>query len=182
MVITLQGMKDSEYQSCLDNLGLMEGEEVRLEYICRFVPPVRPNESRLNLKGLLVFTNDNMIFMEKQSLFSSRYSQRVRIPLEEITGISLKRIGMIGVLALRIFVGMGALSGEYIASGVEGKKIEEVEKQVQKLLTEVRQEKKRIAQEALTKGTTPKMIFCRFCGARNKFDSSNCANCGAPLT
>ena len=178
----MKGINDSEYQSCISNLGLLEGEEIRLQYICRFVPPVRPNEKRLNLKGLLVFTNDNIIFMEKQGLFNSRYSQRVRLPIVEITGISLKRIGIIGVLALRIFVGIGALSGEYMASGFDGKKVEEVEEEVQKLLTEVRQEKKRIAQEALAKGKAPAMIFCKFCGTRNKSDKSKCVNCFAPLT
>jgi hypothetical protein len=122
-----------------------------------------------------------MIFMEKEGLLSSRYSQRLRIPIEEVSGISLKRISGFGVLALRIFVGIGTQSGEYIVSGVEEKRIEEVEEEVQRLLTEVRQEKKRLAQEALAKGTTPTMIFCKFCGTRNKSDRSFCVNCGAPL-
>jgi len=43
-------------------------------------------------------------------------------------------------------------------------------------------EKKRKAIEAMTKGTVPTMVFCKYCGARNKADSSNCANCGAILT
>lgn len=182
MVASMKGLKDSESRACMDNLGLLEGEKIRLQYVCRCVPPVRPNENRLNLKGLLVFTNDNMIFMERQGLFSSRYSQRLRIPIEEISGISLKRIGGFGVLALRIFVGIGTQLGEYIVSGVEEKRIEDVEEEVQRLLTEVRQEKKRLAQEALAKGTVPAMIFCKFCGTRNKADQSHCANCGAPLT
>jgi len=174
-------MKESEYTACINNLGLLEGEKIRLQYVCRCVPPVRPNENRLNLKGLLVFTNDNMIFMEKEGLLSSRYSQRLRIPIEEVSGISLKRISGFGVLALRIFVGIGTQSGEYIVSGVEEKRIEEIEEEVQRLLTEVRQEKKRLAQEALAKGATPTMIFCKFCGTRNKSDQSFCVNCGAPL-
>lgn len=174
-------MKEAEYQTCIDGLGLLEGEKIRLQYVCRCVPPVRPNEARLNLKGLLVFTNDNMIFMEKEGLLVSRYSQRLRIPLEEITGITLKRISGIGTLALRIFVGIGTQSGEYMVSGVEEKKIEQVKEEVQELLTEVRREKKRLAQEALVKGTAPRMIFCKFCGARNKADQSLCINCGAPL-
>jgi len=178
----MKGLKDSEYSACIDNLGLLEGEEIKLQYVCRCVPPVRPNETRLNLKGLLVFTNDNMIFMEKQGLFSSRYSQRLRIPIEEISGTSLKRISGFGVLALRVFVGIGTQSGEYIVSGVKEKRIENVEEEIQRLLTEVRQEKKRLAQEALAKGTVPAMIFCKFCGTRNKADQSHCANCGAPLT
>jgi len=178
----MKGMKDSEYEACIDGLGLLEGEEIRLHYFGRCVPPVRPNEARMNRKGLLVFTNDNMIFMEKEGFLVSRYSQRLRIPLEEVTGITLKRIGLIGVLALRIFVGIGTQSGEYIVSGIEGKKIEQVKEEVQKLATEVRQEKKRLAQEALARGTVPQMIFCKFCGTRNKSDQSHCANCHAPLT
>jgi len=182
MTVSIKGMSDSDYQACIDGLGLLEGEEIRLQYVCRCVPPLRPNEARVNLKGLLVFTNDNMIFMEKEGLLVSRYSQRLRIPLEEISGITLKRISGFGSLALRIFVGIGTQSGEYILSGVEGKKIEQVKEEVQRVVTEVRQEKKRLAQEALVKGTVPKMIFCKFCGTRNKADQSLCVNCGAPLT
>jgi len=174
-------MKNSEYQACIDGLGLLEGEEIRLHYVGRCVPPVRPNEVRTNLKGLLVFTNDNMIFMEKEGFLVSRYNQRLRIPLEEVTGITLKRSGLVGVLALRIFVGIGTQSGEYIMSGIEGKKIEQVKEEVQKLVAEVRQEKRRLAQEALVRGTVPQMIFCKFCGTRNKSDKSHCANCRAPL-
>lgn len=104
-------INDSEYKHCIDNLGLVEGEEIKLKYVCRCVPPLKPNENRVNLKGLLAFTNDNMIYMEKQGLLSSRYSQRVRLPLEEISGISIKRIGGFGVKALRLYVGGGTQSG-----------------------------------------------------------------------
>ncbi|MGA2681495.1 MAG: hypothetical protein ABSF44_06810 [Candidatus Bathyarchaeia archaeon] len=161
---------------------MVEGEKIKLKYVCRCVPPLKPNENRVNLKGLVVFTNDNMIYMEKQSVFSSRYSQRVRLPLEEISGITTKRIGGFGVQAVRLYVGGGTQSGEYHISSVEGKEIEQVEKEIQTALTEARQEKKRLAQEALSKGTVPTMIFCKFCGARNKADSTHCANCGAVLT
>lgn len=175
-------MNESEYKYCMDNLGLVEGEEIKLKYVCRCVPPIRPNENRVNLKGLLIFTNDNMIYMEKQGIFNSKYSQRVRLPLEEISGITTKRIGGVGVQAIRLYVGGGTQSGEYHISSVDGKEIEQVEKEIQKALTEARQEKKRLAQEALNKGTVPTMIFCKFCGARNKSDNSRCANCGAVLT
>ena len=42
-----------------------------------------------------------------------------------------------------------------------------IAKKIQKLLNSVRAERKRIAQEALSKGTVPKMIFCKYCGAKN---------------
>ena len=35
---------------------------------------------------------------------------------------------------------------------------------------------------ALTKATIPEMIFCKFCGAKNKPEDTRCVNCGAVLT
>jgi hypothetical protein len=177
-----EGLNESEHKYCIDNLGLVEGEQIKLEYFCRCVPPLKPNENRINMKGLLVFTNDNMVYMEKQGVFNSKYSQRVRLPLEEISGITTKRIGGFGVRVIRLYVGGGTQSGEYHISSVEGKDIDQVEKEIQNALTEARQEKKRLAQEALSKGAVPTMLFCKFCGARNKSDISHCSNCGAVLT
>ncbi|MCK4477041.1 hypothetical protein KAU88_00730 [Candidatus Bathyarchaeota archaeon] len=180
----MQGMKDSEYKACIGCLGLVEGEEIELQYVCSFAPPVLlPSERfKLDLKGLLVFTNDNMIFIEKAGLFVSRFGQRAKVPLEQITGLLLRRISVIGILALRIVVDLGTQEGEYTVGKVKGKRIEEVKEEIQKLLTEARQEKKRLAQEALARGTIPAMIFCKYCDARNKADQTKCANCGAVLT
>jgi len=33
----------------------------------------------------------------------------------------------------------------------------------------------------LTEETTPQMIFCKYCGTKNKPEDTNCANCGATL-
>lgn len=34
----------------------------------------------------------------------------------------------------------------------------------------------------ISKGKLPEMIFCRYCGAKNKSSDSKCINCGALLT
>ena len=189
---TPRGMTDSEYKACMDNLGLLEGEELRLQYVCfRNVmsPPsairklfVDDGAPRMeNKKGLLVFTNDNIIFMQQEGSWSSNYAQALRIPLKQISGVVS---GGTFIPHIRISVGVGGASEqhEFATFQSANKPIHEVRADIEKLLKEVRQEKKRLAQEALVRGTVPAMIFCKFCGARNRADQSRCVNCGAPLT
>lgn len=181
----IKGMKDSEYRACMDNLGLLEGEEIKLQYVCFRhtigAPSIWDGQRSIEQKkGLLVFTNDNMIFMQQEGAWSCNYSQALRFPLEEISGISE---GGTFIKRLRILVGTRGSSEyhEFVPFAGQGT-ISEIRHAIETLLTEVRQEKKRLAQEALAKGTVPVMIFCKFCGTRNKADQSHCANCGAPLT
>ena len=181
-------MKESEYGACIYNLGLLEGEELKLQYVC-FRQVMRPpsiwdNKQRVeSKKGLLVFTDDNMIFMQQEGAWSSNYAQALRIPLEQISGVVS---GGTLVKHIRILVGVSGASEQHefinFISTYGKQNIHEVRADVEKLLKEVREEKKRLAQEALAKGTVPAMVFCRFCGTRNKSDQSHCANCGAPLT
>ena len=183
----IKRMKDSEYQTCMDNLGLLEGEEIRLQYVCFrhiLTPSILDKKGRwVNKKGLLVFTNDNMIFMQQEGAWSSNYSQALRFPLEQISGIVS---GGKLVKHIRISVGVSGSSEQHefinFVSTYGEQSIHEVRNDIQNLLKEVREEKKRLALEALSTGTVPEMIFCKYCGARNKADRSQCANCGAVLT
>lgn len=191
-LVTPIGMTDEEYKACMDNLGLLEGEEVRLQYVCfrnvmsppsafrkLFVDDGAPRmESK---KGLLVFTNDNMIFMQQEGAWSSNYAQALRVPLEQIGGVVS---GGTFIPHIRIMVGISGTSEqhEFVTFQSANKPIYEVRADIEKLLKEIRQEKKRLAQEALAKGTIPTMIFCKYCGARNKADQTRCVNCGAVLT
>jgi len=179
-------MKDSEYQSCINGLGLLEGEEVKLhfvvfrQYISQPIGVFTTTTRMEQKKGLLVFTNDNMIFMQQEGAWSSKYSQALRIPLENITGLFSE-----GTLIkhLKISVGnMGFLQQEQFLPFVGQGNIDEIRLSIERLLREVRQEKKRLAQEAMSKGTVPAMIFCKYCGTRNKADQSRCANCAAVLS
>lgn len=189
---TPMGMLDSEYEACIDNLGLLEGEEVKLQYVCfRNVmsPPsafrkllVDNGAARMeSKKGLLVFTNDSMLFMQQEGAWSENYAQALRIPLEQISGVVS---GGTFIPHIRILVGIGGASEqhEFVTFQSVDKPIHEVRAGIERLLREARQEKKRLAQEALAKGTLPSMIFCRYCGARNKADHTRCKNCGAVLT
>jgi len=184
----IKGMKDSEHQACMDNLGLLEGEEIRLQYVCFrhvFSPPsFWDSKGRTEgKKGLLVFTNDNMIFMQQEGGWSSNYAQALRFPLEQISGVVS---GGKFIKHIRVLVGISGSSEQHefinFISTYGKQNIHEVRRDIEKLLKEVREEKKRLAQEALAKGTVPEMIFCKFCGARNRADQSHCVNCGAPLT
>ncbi|MDH5734092.1 MAG: zinc finger Ran-binding domain-containing protein, partial [Candidatus Bathyarchaeota archaeon] len=170
---------------------LLEGEEVRLQYVCFRKVMSPPSAIRKLLvddgspqmeskKGLLVFTNDNMIFMQQEGSYSSNYAQALRIPLEQISGVVS---GGTFIPHIRILVGIGGASEqlEFVTFQSVKKPIHAVRADIEKLLRKIRQEKKRIAQEALAKGTVPAMIFCKFCGTRNKSDRSHCANCRAPL-
>ena len=184
----MKGMKDSEYQSCVNNLGLLEGEEIKLQHVCyrqTISPPSMwdGKSKQENKKGLLVFTNDNMIFMQQEGAWSSNYAQALRFPLESISGLVS---GGTLIKHIRIVIGVSGSSEQHefinFVSTYGQQQIQEVRADIEKLLKVAREEKKRLAVEAMNKGTVPAMIFCRFCGARNKADQSKCANCGAVLT
>lgn len=83
---------------------------------------------------------------------------------------------------IRILVGAGGVSEEHQFLPFAGQgNAHEIIGSVQKLLKEVREEKKRLALAAVATGSLPAMIFCKFCGARNKADQTRCGNCGALL-
>jgi len=95
--IPLGRMKESEYRECVDSLGLLEGEEIRLEYVC-FRHKLKEEKMFTSMwgfgvskplkelrRGLLVFTNDNMIFVQHQG--HHFFGQELRIPLEQISGV-----------------------------------------------------------------------------------------------
>lgn len=179
----LRGMKDSEIKACFDGLGLMDDEKLALTYVC-FKQTVgapsiwsgqRTVESK---KGLLAFTSDNMIFMQQEGSWSSNYSQCMRIPLESVSGVST-----CGGLVKHIRIAVGSSGSDFHEfMPIGGGKTDEIRRSIEAHLNEVRKVKKRLAQEALAKGVTPQMIFCRFCGTRNRSDESFCANCNAPMT
>ncbi len=181
---TPRGMNESEYQSCAAGLGLLEGEKVRLEYVCfRQVmsPPSNfSKEPRIeSKKGLLAFTNDNMIFMQQEGAWSSNYGQALRMPLEQITGIVSG-----GTMISHIRITIGPETHEFInfKSTYGTKNIHEVRSEIEKHLKDVREERKRIAQQTATGNMTSQVTFCKYCGARNKADESRCVNCSAVLT
>jgi ribosomal protein L40E len=183
-------MKESEYKACIDGLGLLEGEERKLQYVCGrdIVSTGWDGKPKKTLsKGLLVFTNDNMIFMQQVGWRSSEYTQALRIPLEQIAGVSYGK-GLI-LEHIAVLVGTTGASQTHqftIFKGCEehSEKVDDarsIVKQIQDHMKNVREEKRRIAQQALAKGSIPTMIFCRYCGARNKADQTKCVNCGALL-
>lgn len=183
----MRGMQDSEYRACIGNLGLLEGEEIRLQYVC-FRQTISPpsiwdgKQRSENKKGLLVFTNDNIIFMQQEGAWSSNYAQALRFPLEQVSGVVS---GGTMIKHVRITVGVSGNSQQHefinFVSTYGQQQIHEVRADIEQLLKQVREEKRKSAQEALAKGTTPAMMFCRYCGARNKADQAKCTNCGALL-
>jgi len=183
-------MKDSEYKACIDGLGLLQGEEKKLQYAyARDITSSGWNgKPKKEVKaGLLVFTNDNMIFMQRESFWRGNYTQALRIPLEQIAGISY---GGLVLKHIDILVGTSGTSQTHrftIWKGCEEHtdRIDDAQliaERIQNHLKIVREEKKLLAREAIAKGTLPPMIFCKYCGARNKADQSHYVNCGAVLT
>ena len=181
----IKGLNEQEYQACLNGLGLLEQEEIRLQYVVarKLFRKSTTSKSGLkveNRKGLLVFTNDNLIFMQQEGIWSSNYSQAIRIPLEQITGMESG-----GKLMKHIRVRIGVSeTDEYefnFPPLLLERSITEIRDEIDGLLKQIREERKRSAQETLAGRTVPAMIFCKFCGTRNKSDRSHCANCGAPL-
>ena len=168
----------------MKNLGLLEGEEIKLQYVC--LRPVVENTflagpQTLNKFGLLVFSNDNMLYMQKEQ--GSDFTQAIRVPLENISGVVT---GGTLIHHLRITVGVSGntQTHEFIFGGRrEGQQaVIGARMDIMKTLTEARETKKRLAQEALSKGVQPSFVFCKFCGTRNKSDSVKCSSCGAPIT
>ena len=189
----MKWMKDSEYKSCMDNLGLLEGEEVRLQYVCfrNVMSPPSPIRKLLaddstprveTKKGLLVFSNDNVIFMQQEGSWSTNYAQALRIPLEQISGVVS---GGTLIKHIRIRVGTGGVSEQHefinFVSTYGQQQIHEVRADIERIQKEAREQKRQLAQEALARGTIPIMIFCKYCGTRNKASQSHCLNCAAPL-
>jgi ribosomal protein L40E len=184
-------MKESEYKSCIDALGLLEGEEKRLQHVCyRGIVAVgwdgKPQKKEY--KGLLVFTNDNMIFMQQVGFRSDSYTQALRIPLEQIAGMSYGK----GLVLQHIIVSVGTAGVsqthqftiwkgcEEHSGGIDDAKL--ITQKIQDHLKSIREEKRKIAEQAIAKGTLPTMVFCRYCGARNKSEQTKCVNCGALLS
>ncbi|MCW3985171.1 MAG: hypothetical protein NWE91_02010 [Candidatus Bathyarchaeota archaeon] len=96
----MKGLKDTEYRASMDNLGLLEGEKKELEYLIEKVVIGRGDGSQLKYlfqgfingsidssktttlkKGLLVFTNINLIFIQQED-----YSRSV-VPLDQLGGM-----------------------------------------------------------------------------------------------
>jgi hypothetical protein len=184
--------KMTEAENAIES-ALLEGEEIKLQYSCFRNVMSPPSAVRQLLvgngspqleskKGVLLFTNDNMIFIQREGAWSPNFAQALRIPLEQIIGVVS---GGTLMQHIRITIGTGGVTQQYeftnLSSTKTRQEIHEVRADIENLLKQVREEKKRLAQEALTKGTVPQMIFCKYCGARNKSDRSTCANCGALL-
>jgi ribosomal protein L40E len=180
----MEGMSDKEYQNCIATLGLLDGEKTMLQVVCRRYhesPPSvwrkKEQVTKESHKGFLVLTNDNMIFMQQQGAWSSNYAQGLRIPLEHVTGVVS---GGTVMKHIRVTVEQtGSDQHEFIR--FEGRGVDGVRTDIERVLNEARQEKKKLAQAALASGTVPQMIFCKFCGARNRSDQTKCSNCGALL-
>jgi len=121
-----------------------------------------------------------MLLMQQEGAWSNDYSQALRIPLEQISGTDTTGTF---VKRLRIAVGNSGHTDyhTFIIFAGQGTPTE-IRGSIDKLLKDVRQERKRVAQESLNNGNVPTVVFCRYCGARNKADQSNCTNCGGVLT
>ena len=179
-------LNKKQYDACTQNLGLLEGEEIRLEYHCyrreKYHSFSLGSEQEKPYRGLLVFTNNNMIFMDvvKRGLLGRDYgaAQSIRVPLEQIIGIST---GGTMIKHLKVRTQSQEFKFEHVFRKGKRTKINDVVADVQSLLKEVREEKKKISEQVLAGTLIPKVVYCKFCGAKNKADASFCANCNAPL-
>lgn len=138
------GMNDSEYQSCIDNLNLLEGESLLLEYTVyreTFSTDIFGKQTRDSRKGLLVFSSDNLIFMQQEGAWSDDYSQALRIPLEQISGVD--NTGTF-IKKLRIAINGGGNTDYHIflVFANQGSPAE-IRGSIDKVLKDVRQERKK---------------------------------------
>lgn len=147
-----RSMKDSQYAACIDGLGLLENEEIKLQYVC--VRSERRQSSNFDgtprienrgRSGLLVFTNDNMIFMQKQGFSGKDYSQALRIPLENVSGMV---VGGTFFKDIRIKIGTSGLSEEQLFSVFKDNRgrlaqVETVKREIETVLKQAREEKNR---------------------------------------
>jgi hypothetical protein len=140
------GMSVSEYISCINSLELLEGEAIRLQYYCCLQVigsrSMWGGKQRMESdKGFLVFTDDNMIFMQKEER-SSKYVQALRIPLESIVGLVT---GGILLLHIQFAVGVIGASQQYKFSYFQGIKTNDVfaiRAEIERHLIQARENKK----------------------------------------
>jgi len=174
---------EQSLEKCSESItqNLVEDEEIRLQFRCHRIVAETGTpglvHSRIFSNGLLAFTNYDMIFMEAESSVRGiGCHQYLRVPLDAITGISR------GTLFEDLKISTSTSPQPQTFSLGKGTNAAGITDAIEKLLNEVRQERKRLAKAALVKDAMPVMIFCKFCGARNKPDRSSCERCGAPLT
>lgn len=141
-------LKDSEYTSCINGLGLLEGETIKLQYYChRQVisnPSMWDGKQRMEShKGLLVFSDDNMIFMQQEGNFSSDYAQALRISIGSIAGLVT---GGSLIKHIRFTIGVAGASQQYefsLFQGIQmGNDIIGVREEIEKHLKQARVSKK----------------------------------------
>lgn len=142
-----KAMKDTEYEYCLSGLGLLAGEEIKLQYVCyrqalKVASTFLATQQQAELnKGLLVFTNRNMIFMQQDGFFSSNYSQALRVPLENIRGMVVG--GMI-TKHIRMSIGTSGFSQEEHFTAFQENTglapIENIKKSIEQALKEAREQ------------------------------------------
>jgi signal transduction histidine kinase len=142
-------MRDSDYTSCISGLGLLDNEEIKIQYLClrqtlRAKSAFVAGQQMEVKNGLLVFTNENMIFMQQEGYFTSNYSQALRIPLENISGMV---VGGTLLKHIRVNIGTSGYSQEEHFQGLRdsnGLVIMEVVKQnIESVLKNAREEQKK---------------------------------------
>ncbi len=91
-------IQETQLQNIQANLGLLEGEAIKLSYWVLWqteAPPSMwynlivgvPQQPRLeSRRGMMVFTTDNMIWMQQEAV-GNDFDPALRIPLGEISGV-----------------------------------------------------------------------------------------------
>lgn len=132
--------------------------------------------------GLLAFTNQNIIFVQKSGLIKPDYEVAVKIPLEEVSYLDTS--GML-MKSLKITVGSEEEEADYIFLNFKSvknkdKKIEQIMAELEEII-QMKKEKESIKIESGDGEESLEMIICEYCGERNAKTNEKCNNCKAPL-
>ena len=128
---------------------------------------IRTNEARKDTElqsGAIVLTNHRIFWMEKRGAFKKTLHTIFFLSLPEIISINMQ-----GRFSKRINIvtSQGELQFRF-------KDMEKFTKSTLKLIKEYKvRESTKLA---------PRIIFCKYCGAKNKEDVTKCGNCSALLT
>jgi len=149
-----------------DACMLLEGEEIV------FV------DGRIGRNKALVLTTKRLIFLQCKGRFSKTYQKVDEIPIEDIE--SARYDPEFGAIIVQLKNGekevIDLIGSDSLADVLMGTNSEISEVRLQATTDRWVNEINRLAVKV------PKMIYCKYCGAKNKPTETKCVNCGALLS
>ncbi len=151
-----------------DACMLSEGEEIIFD------------DGHIGRNKKLVLTNKRLIFLESRGRLNKIYQKEDEIAIEEIESAHYDT--EFGAVSLQLkngekdLVAFGISNSDNLEVMVLGTDPDILDVKLQATIDRWVGEINRLAV------TVPKMVYCKYCGAKNKATDTKCVHCGALLT